>query len=433
MAAGLLRRPAGTVTEVFKDAADREAAYRLVENDSVPVEEIASAAHRAAVGRCAAEAFAYVPVDQSSLAITDDSGDKGLGIVGTRRLGASGLQVISAIAVAPDGTPVGICGQTFWARIARSKGKKKNDRRPTVEKETQRWLDVMEDVSKTFGVTAPATRPWFQLDRGADAWPILFDATKSTAWLTVRAAYDRRLEGLVDGARDYLWPRLSRQEPCASYVLRVSKRGVKRARSAVMQLQTCRVTLDFKAVKGADASSATLWAVRAVETEPPVGETAIEWMLLTTYPVDDSISAQQVVQGYAARWRIEEFHRIWKTGGCNVEDTQMRELEHIERWATIHASVAMRLLRLTYLARTAAEQPATVELSRHEIDAVILSRKPKGSRRGDTPTIGVVVGWIAEEGGYTGKSSGGPPGAIVIARGLEHIRVLARVLADGDL
>jgi hypothetical protein len=151
------------------------------------------------------------------------------------------------------------------------------------------------------------------------------------------------------------------------------------------------------------------------------------------FPVDDAIAAQQVVHGYATRWRIEEFHRIWKTGGCNVEDTQMRELEHIVRWATLHASVAMRLLRLTYLARTAAQQPATVELSRHEIDAVILSRKPKGARRGDTPTIGVIVAWIADEGGYTGKSSGGPPGAVVIARGLERIQVIAKVLADGNL
>jgi hypothetical protein len=421
------------VTDVFKDGAEREAAYRLVENDAVAVEEIAAAAHRAAVTRCAGQAFAYVPVDQSSLAITDDTGEKGLGIIGPRRLGASGLQVMSAIAVAPDGTPVGICGQTFWARTSRSTAKKKKDRRPTVEKETQRWLDLVADVTETFSATDPTTRPWFQMDRGADAWPVLFEATRSTVWLTVRAAYDRRLEGLLEGERDYLWPRLGRQEPCGSYVLKVAGRGGKRARSAVMQLQACRVTLDFKAVLGAEESSATLWAVRAIEAEPPAGEDAVEWMLLTTYPVDDAVAAQQVVQGYATRWRIEEFHRIWKTGGCNVEDTQMREFEHIKRWATIHASVAMRLLRLTYLARSTPDQPATVELSRHEIDAIILSRRPKGVRRGDTPTIGVAVGWIADEGGYTGKSSGGPPGALVISRGFERIQVIAKVLADGNL
>jgi hypothetical protein len=376
-----------------------------------------------------------VPVDQSSLAITDNEDEKDLGVVGTRRQNATGLEVISAIAVTQDGTPAGICGQRFWARKQRTTRKKK-DTRPTAEKETQRWLDMMEEVTKGFANAAPNTRPWFQFDRGADAWPILFDATQSTAWLTVRAAYDRRLEAIVEGERDYLWARLGRQEPCASYVVPVPGRGGKRSRNAVMQLQTCRVTLDFSAIAGAQASSATLYAVRAVEAEPPRGEAALEWMLLTTFPVEGehaAQAAQQVVRGYATRWRIEEFHRIWKTGGCNIEDTQLRDREHIERWATIHASVAMRLLRLTHLARTTPDLPATVELTRHEIDATILYRKPKGIRRGATPTIGTVVGWIADCGGYTGKSSGGPPGAIVISRGLEAIAVIASVLVDGNL
>ena len=35
---------------------------------------------------------------------------------------------------------------------------------------------------------------------------------------------------------------------------------------------------------------------------------------------------------------------------------------------------------------------------------------------------------IADEGGYTGKSSGGPPGPTVIARGLERIGIAADAL-----
>jgi len=35
---------------------------------------------------------------------------------------------------------------------------------------------------------------------------------------------------------------------------------------------------------------------------------------------------------------------------------------------------------------------------------------------------------IADIGGYTGKSSGGPPGPTVIARGLERLGVAAQVV-----
>ena len=38
------------------------------------------------------------------------------------------------------------------------------------------------------------------------------------------------------------------------------------------------------------------------------------------------------------------------------------------------------------------------------------------------PTIAQAVRWIADLGGYTGKSSGGPPGSITIGRGLERLR-----------
>ena len=54
-----------------------------------------------------------------------------------------------------------------------------------------------------------------------------------------------------------------------------------------------------------------------------------------------------------------------------------------------------------------------------------------------TPSIAEIVLWIAEFGGYTGKSSGGPPGGITIRRGLDLIAPVAVALeqleADGKM
>ena len=68
-----------------------------------------------------------------------------------------------------------------------------------------------------------------------------------------------------------------------------------------------------------------------------------------------------------------------------------------------------------------------------EIDATILLKKTTGRQPGEMPNIGEMVTWVAELGGYTGKSSGGPPGAIVIARGLERIQPVVEVLRDGKM
>ena len=428
MARQAARRPGGKVTEVFAQGAAREAAFRFVENEEIPVEEIAKAAWRSTVEKSGEFDHVFVPIDGSSISVTDWTHDKGLGDVGAREHGAKGLHVMSAIAVAPDGTPIGMCGQKWWSRIKveHDKGRKKLT---PAEKETVHWLEVIDQVREHFAA-APSVRPWLQIDRGGDCWPILYEAQQIPAWVTVRAAWDRRLLGTVSGRQEYLWPHLAKQEPLASFQVEIPATPSRKARTAVMQVQVALVELDLLDPASKRNVVANFWAVRAIEVgTAPAGQSPTEWLLLTTFPVENAEAAQQVILGYSTRWRIEEFHKTWKSGACRVEETQLRQADHIQRWATILASVAMRIVRLKYLSRNTPQRPATVELSEYEIKAARLLRKPKGATA--NPTIAQVVDWIAELGGYTGKSSGGPPGAIVIARGLDYISPVARLLADG--
>jgi len=155
-------------------------------------------------------------------------------------------------------------------------------------------------------------------------------------------------------------------------------------------------------------------------------------MLLTNYPVLNFQDAELVIFGYSQRWRIEQFHRAWKSGACQVEDTQLGDRDHIITWATILASVAMRIVRMTYFARNRPEESAEIELTRNEIDAAILVSETKKFRRGAKLTIAQAVHLIAQCGGYVGRSSGGPAGALVIARGLARIQTVAKVLEKCD-
>jgi len=204
-----------------------------------------------------------------------------------------------------------------------------------------------------------------------------------------------------------------------------------------MQVQYSKVTLEVRDRRTADYVQLSMWAIRAVEVETtPRGEAPTEWMLWTTYPIETLEDATLVLDGYTSRWRIEEFHKTWKTGACRIEETQLQARDHIERFAVISASAAMRIQRLTYLARTTPDEPATIEFTRAEIDAAILLREPKGISRGDSPTVGEVVRWIADLGGFMGpspknKTATRRPGAIVIRRGLEKIEPVASLLARG--
>lgn len=330
VAAQAASTPAGRVTEVFSRSADREGAFRLLENDDVAVKDIAWSAHCAAARRSWGVAYAFVPIDQSSLSLIDEDNRKGVGIIGQRGKGAPGLCVMSAIAVLPDGTPSGICGQEFWARTEAAPKRKRSVK--VEDKETQRWLDVMAQARRAFAAEAPETRPWFQADRGADAWPILIDAIDSGTLLTVRAAHDRRLMGTFDGEREYLWPQMEARRPAGRFDLVVPTGPNRQRRVANIQLRFCQVVLDLHDARTSRHRMTPMWAVHACEMgTTPDGEEPIEWMLLTTFAVRDLADAQVVLAGYATRWRIEEFHKTWKSGACRIEETQLQARDHIER------------------------------------------------------------------------------------------------------
>jgi len=195
-----------------------------------------------------------------------------------------------------------------------------------------------------------------------------------------------------------------------------------------MELRAAEVTLDLGHPR-AHADNKILVPVFAVlvrEAETtPRHETPIEWLLLTSYPVTSFDDAQAVVHGYTQRWRIEEFHRVWKSGACRIEESQLRAREHLVRWAVVAASVAVRIVRITYLARTTPDAPATHEFTDREIQAAVLLVKPASSR---TPTLKTVVSWIAQLGGYVGGKNSAPPGPIVLARGLTELQPAVRIL-----
>jgi hypothetical protein len=175
------------------------------------------------------------------------------------------------------------------------------------------------------------------------------------------------------------------------------------------------------------------WAIAG--TVPRNG-TAVHWRLLTNRPIatDDDVLA--VLRGYTQRWKIEEFHRTWKSGACRVEESQLRSADAVMKWAIVMAATASRIERLKCLARNEPTIEAAREFTVWEVQAaLVLRRRYKAQNQPDptpTPNIAELVRWIAELGGYTGKSSGGPPGAITIRRGLDIVSPVAAALEQLD-
>ena len=444
--AGMALARGTRVTDFAEDSAERQQAYGFIENDKVDPEALTAAAGQAALGRLDEDApWCIVPTDGSSLKLADEFGKKGFGRVGGQD-STRGLLVQTAMAVSTAGVPLGIVAQKYWARsLTKSPKGKAGKSRQIEDKETKYWLDVVratEDAGVEAGVQG---RLWFQLDRGYDSSAMLECMATSLNRFTIRGQYNRALwadDAEADDAdvdHHYVQDALDAAPICSVLSLEVEASQSRAARMARMELQVAEVTVRVSdpsrrmTVRGADGTKqrvAVRWPrtlsivrVREVGTTPE-GEEPLQWMLWVNFPVASDEEAELVVRMYALRWRIEEFHRMWKSGAMKVEQTQARSGDHVERIVRLSALVACRLLRLTRLARTNPDIDASTEFSRVEL-AVLRHTDPRSSKRAPRPETSGSLAWaiavIADIGGYTGRSSGGPPGPLVLARGMQRM------------
>lgn len=433
------RHPAGKISEVFDSDADRQGAYDFLESKHIDQNAMARAMGEACARQCASLPFAFVAVDGTTLTLVDRQKQKGFGSVGGMECNARGLKAITAMAMTPSGVATGIAAQQVWARpvrphVSRREQKRASRRRKHDEKETKQWTDTIEQAALRFrNANAHA---WFVLDREADARLILQTLVSTGHYFTVRSSWDRTLES-VAGAPAKLRAALHAQPMLGVYALDVTATQKRNARRARMQVRTLDLTLRMRIddTRHKESMPMTVVWVREWETTPE-GEKPLDWMLLTNYRVQSFDEACLVVFGYTQRWRIEEMHKAWKSGSCDVEQTQLRSVAAVVRWATILLAVATRAERLKHLSRDQPDLPATAQLTALEVRALILLKRRSKKRTehvpDSVPTLAQATRWIADIGGYTGKSSGGPPGIITIARGLIKVRAAADVLEQLD-
>lgn len=446
--AGLARRPAGRISAAFRVGARRERAYRVVENRAVtPLALLVAMA--SACARCIARLpFAYIVLDGTSLTLADHFGVKGFGHVGANSRDRRGLKVINALALDDKGTPIGVAWQEYWCRRARKRKKSKrqdNLSRDTSEKETQRWIDTIRAVVQHLRGKALL---WFLVDREGDSRPLLEELAGTGQRFTVRTSWNRKLAVGVTGKQRFLYDVMKKAALMGNYEVRVGKTADRSPRSARMEVRAKAVRLFLRDRLHNTTTLLDVNVVWATEVRTtPRGEKPLDWMLYTNAPIATPEDAAAVLHSYKMRWRIEDFHKSWKSGHCNVEDMQLHSVRAAQTLAVMKAAVAARIERIKHLARTEPDALASLEFTPEERQAICTlaydhANQPlaPGGRRQhklvvpdpDTMTMEVAIWWVARFGGYTGRSSGARAGAETIGRGLDDVRVAAATLSADD-
>ena len=76
--------------------------------------------------------------------------------------------------------------------------------------------------------------------------------------------------------------------------------------------------------------------------------------------------AEQCLRWYILRWRIEDWHRVLKSG-CRIEDLAHKTVERLRRAIAINLVISWRIMLMTLMGRGTPDLPAEVLFSDIEL------------------------------------------------------------------
>jgi len=398
------------------DRAKVKAAYRFFNHAEVTMQRLLEPHYDATLRRCRGQSVILAAQDSTSLNYTAHPATDDLGPLNTRADRSQGLWMHDTLALTPDGVPLGLLDIQCWARDPAQHGKAAQRHQKAVkDKESAKW-------SVSF---AAATRLQQQLrettvvsvgDREADLYELLVaaQAQPQGAQLLVRAQRTRRM------TQDHgaLWDFMSTQPLAGIQKLSVPRRGTANARIATVQIRYARVDLKAPQRKR-HLPPVNLWVVCSRELHPPDKVDPIDWMLLTTVPVDHLEHACERLAWYARRWEIEVYHRTLKSG-CQIQNRQLGNAKRLQACLAIDLVVAWRVFYITKLAREKPDAPCSVCFEPDQWKALLVRCKGDPTPTVE-PTLRQAVRMIAALGGFLGRKSDGEPGTQTTWRGLQRL------------
>jgi hypothetical protein len=340
------------------DEAELEGAYRHLSSEQVTLSDVVAAHVQQTRQRVREAGVAYAVHDTTDFTFGGETRRKDLGKV---QGGDQGFLAHLSLGVSADGqrTPLGLLAV----------GTRVREQGPAQGSESQKWVLGMEHAAQQL----PVEGLIHVADRESDVYATLSLLLEQGRRFIIRAAQDRAvLEGLELEQQGRLFAAAQRAPSVLEVEVVLGPRAhqgraakdvrrhpVRRTRQALLSYSATRLKL--KRPAGGDKQQPAvlhLNVVRAWEEHPPEGQQPVEWVLLTSEPVQTAQQMLAVVEGYRTRWVVEEYIQGVKTG-CAYEESQLESAHALFNLLGYCLIVAYALLLMRSLSRSNASLPAT--------------------------------------------------------------------------
>lgn len=446
--AALAERPTASIPAACGGWSETLAAYRFFDHEEVTADKILEPHYASTRERMAKQSVVLLVQDTTEIDLTRPEQQ----VVGAGPMDAEarwGAFLHPLEAFTPDGLPLGAMWMKIWAREpepahrGESVAQKRERLRtlPIEAKESVRWLDGLRQARDVAG-QLPDTQCVVIADSEADVFELFAEprGQHNLHWL-VRACHDRRLQGNGSETGDtatslgeaiYRQPVLfSKQLPVRGRRAKIkcssrARQQPRQDRTAEVEVRAAKVTLRPPRHRrvGRQLSEVAVQVVWVYEPNPPAGDVPVEWLLVTTLPIETVEQVQTILQYYTVRFMIEVQFRVLKSG-CRVEQRLFEHLDRLLPCLAVYWIVAWRTLMLCRLGRSQPDLNCEAVFDPAEWKSVWMAvhRRPPSDK---PPRLLEMLKLVAQLGGYVNRPNRkDPPGPQTIWLGLQRARDLA--------
>ncbi len=407
--------PNESVPQASQSQTLSQSIYRFWSNQRVNSQQILASHRPSVVERVNAQSLVLAIQDTTDLNFSGLKQTTGLGFTGSGK--QQGIKVHSCFAVSGAGDPLGLLHQYTWNRPQQTGKSQHRRKKPTHEKESQRWLDTLTAAAKGVDESVCLVHVG---DREADIYDLFTQPRQPNRELLIRAAHNRKVSHELGD----LIPTIEQAPVLGKCTINIRRNPERAARRATLVLRAMALTIEVPRhhKQRSQYQPVILNAILVEEAHPTDGGKPIRWLLLTTLPIERFEQVWQCVYWYSLRWLIERFHYTLKSG-CRIESLQLDTARRLLNALSTYSLVAWRVMWLTYRARLNPEDGCEVVLEKAEWRLLRRKFQPK-NRSKKPPTLGQAVRWIAQLGGFLARNGDGAPGLKTIWRGLGVLRHL---------
>lgn len=402
--------------------ADTMAAYRFFDNPRVTPEQILKPHFEATEARIQDYPVVVIAQDTTELDYTSHPPRDAQCLDKSYRLG---FYQHTHLALSPEGLPLGVVGSSQFDRTPESLGKAaERQHLPIEQKESFRWLEGYR-LACELAERCPQTRIVSVADSEADIYEIFLEADQQqsgVADFVIRAKEDRCTteRDLESGPAVFhkVRDRVAASEVRLSRKVSLPSTPKRTARDAELEIRALTVQLRAPASRS-HLGPVTLNVVLIEEINGPDDGTDVCWLLITSLPIETIANIELVVDCYVARWGLEVYFRIYKTG-CKVEEIQLKTRDRLRNALAMYTIIAWRVMYLTYLNRECPSLPCDVVFQESEWKSVwrVTKKTPPPER---APVLSEFMALLVGLGGYNNRPSEPPPGPQAVWVGIRRM------------